>query len=112
MKNTAAFLLLFFYACATSKNVSVLSIATPLPPGTPVEVIGVGQKVPDGSKMLGHIKIGDSGFSTKCTYDIVIADAQAQSRAIGGNLIQITKHKPPAWGGTCHMVECDVYLKK
>lgn len=112
MKYFFLFSLLYFLSCGTQKDVSVLSPATPLPSDATVEVIGVGQKVPDGAKLLGHVKIGDSGFSTNCTYDKVVSDAQKQARGMGGNLLQITKHKEPNIGSTCHRLECDVYVVK
>ena len=112
MKIKLFLLLLLLSACGTSKTVSVLAPATPLPPDAPVEIIGIGQKVPDGAKLLGNVKIGDGGFSTKCSYDVVVADAQKQARSMGGNLLQITKHKEPDLGSTCHRIQCVVYLIK
>lgn len=112
MKILLLFLLSIAIACGTQKQNSVLTSATPLPPSTPVEVLGAGQKVPDGAKLLGHTKIGDSGMSTKCTYATVVTQAQNEARGMGGNLIQITKHKEPDLASTCHRLECDVYLIK
>lgn len=101
-------------SCAgTSKKTSVLTVATPLPAGTQVEVIGVGQSVPPGAKLLGAVKIGDDMTATKkCTYDKVVADAQEQARMMGGNLLQIKKHTEPNVWSTCHRLECDIYLVK
>ena len=100
-------------SCSTTKKVSILEYSTPLPENTIVDVIGIGQKVPEGARLLGHVKIGDSGFSVNCTYDKVIASAQTQARSIGGNLLQITKHKTPnILTSTCHRIEGDVYFIK
>lgn len=108
------FTILFLLSCGpTTKKVSILSTATPLPPDAEVKVIGTGEKVPEGAKLLGNLKIGDGNTLAKnCTYVKVVADAQEQARGIGGNLIQITKHKEPDLGSTCHRLWCDVYFVK
>lgn len=112
MKKVLIFLAVALMACQTSKKVSVLQTSTPLAQDAKVEVIGKGQQVPSGAKLLGHIKIGEGGATPakNCTYDRVIADAQSQARAMGGNLIQVTQHKEPSiWTTTCHRIWCDVY---
>jgi hypothetical protein len=105
--------LLLVCCSPTTKTVSVLKPSTPLPSTTIVEVVGMGQKI-ENATLLGHVKIGDGNTkSSNCTYDKVIADAQNQARGMGGNLIQITKHKEPdQLVSTCHRLWADVYLKK
>lgn len=114
MKTLLFSALLVLVSCGTtSKQVSVVAVATPLPAGTTVEVMGAGQPVPAGAKYLGAVKIGDGNTATKnCTYAKVVADAQEQARAMGGNLLQIKKHTEPNLISTCHRIECDVYLLK
>ncbi len=112
MKLKTLICVLFFAACGTTKKTSILQVSTPLAPDATVEVLGAGQKIPDGAKLLGQIKIGDSGVSVKCSYDKVIADAQSQSRAMGGNIMQITWHKEPDMLSTCHRIKADIYLLK
>lgn len=114
MKTLLFSALLVLVSCATtSKQVSVLAVATPLPAGTTVEVMGAAQPVPTGAKYLGAVKIGDNMTAAKhCTYAKVVADAQDQARAMGGNLLQIKKHTEPNMASTCHRIECDVYLLK
>ena len=110
------FCLAFFgVSCESSKKVSVVSVSTPLSIDALVDVIGQGQKVPNDSKLLGQIKIGESGMTAtkNCTYARVLEDAQKQARVLGGNLIQIIEHKEPsALGSSCHRLKCDVYLVK
>ena len=105
----------FAVSCDSAKKTSIVSVSTPLSNDAVVDVIGMGQKVPDGSKLLGQISIGESGMTAtkNCTYAKVVSDAQIQARAIGGNILQITQHKEPsALGSSCHRLKCDVYLKK
>lgn len=96
-------------ACSTSKQTNVLNYSTPLPAGTPVEVIGLGQKLPNNVKFIGSISVGDSGFTTKCSYQDVINDAINLARGMGGNIIQITEHKEPNILCDCHRIKADVY---
>lgn len=103
------FLSLIFFSCSTSKQTSVLNYSTPLPAGTQVEIIGLGQKVPNGAKLLGSISVGDSGFTTQCSYQEVIRDAINMSRNMGGNVLQITEHKEPNIWCDCHRIKADVY---
>jgi len=41
---------------------------------------------------LGKIKIGDTGFSTDCSYEKAIEIAELEARKVGGNAVKITKH--------------------
>lgn len=113
MKKVFLFLFLFIslvlISCGTSKTTSVLNYSTPLPAGTPVEVFGIGQKLPNDVKFIGSISIGDSGFTTKCSYQEVINDAINLARGMGGNVIQITEHKEPNILCDCHRIKADVY---
>ncbi len=105
-------LTLLFSSCQTSKTIGVVNFATPQPKDTKVEIFGMGQKLPEGLKLLGQIKIGDSGLTTNCGYDTVISQAQDAARTMGGNVLQITWHKEPnILGSSCHRIKADVYLK-
>jgi hypothetical protein len=74
-----------------------------------VYVIDLDQAEPEDSEVLGYIKIGDTGFSTKCDYDIVIDKAKLEARKAGGNAIKITEHKlPSAMGSSCHRIKATI----
>ena len=110
MKKTIFVLfILILAACSTSKQTSVLNYSTPLPAGTPVEVFGIGQKLPNDVKFIGSISVGDSGFTSNCSYQEVINDAMSLARSMGGNIVQITSHKEPDIWSTCHRIKADVY---
>lgn len=100
---------LLLAACSTSKQTSVINYATPLPVNTTVEIRGIGQNIPDGAKLLGSISVGDSGFTTQCSYQEVIRDAINMARDMGGNVLQITEHKEPDIWSSCHRIKADVY---
>jgi hypothetical protein len=115
MKNLLVVVLFLLLSCGTSQKVNVMSVQTPLAPTVEVKVFGAGQTLPTDLKMLGSLKIGDSGITSasNCTYDKVIANAQAQARGMGGNVLQVTKKKEPSvLGSTCYRIWCDVYYDK
>lgn len=102
-----------FLSCATSKTTSVLKMKTPLADSEQVEVLGTAQAVSSNAELIGHVKIGDSGMTIKCSYDIVIKDAITQAKGMGGNILRITKHKEPNMlFTTCHRIWADVYYLK
>jgi hypothetical protein len=100
--------------CETAKTTSIFKIRTPLSETEKVEVLGANQTISNNAELLGHVKIADSGITTKCTYDIVIKQAITQARSIGGNILVITKHQDPATfiGSPCHRIWADVYYLK
>jgi len=77
-----------------------------------VIVMGIQQQVPDDSEVIGQVKIGDSGMSTNCGYDMVIDKAKLEARKAGGNAIKIIKHTPPNMGSTCHRITAQILKVK
>jgi len=74
-----------------------------------VRLLGLQDPVPTDSEELGEVKIGDSGFSTNCGWDLVIDNAKMEARKIGGNAIKITEHTPPsAMGSSCHRITAKI----
>lgn len=74
-----------------------------------VLVLGLGEQEPENAEFLGEVKIGDSGLTTKCDYNLIIDYAKLEARKIGGNAIQITKHIPPSdFGSTCHSITANI----
>jgi hypothetical protein len=66
--------------------------------------------LPTNSEFIGDIKIGDSGFTTDCGYNKVVADATTSARNAGGNILQITEiKKPTALGSSCYRIKAKIY---
>ena len=62
-----------------------------------------------GLRTLGHIKIGDTGFTTKNgNYAAVLNIAKDEARKAGGNVVKITKHKSPDMLSSMHRIEADI----
>lgn len=96
-------------SCNPKISTSLSKTYPPLDYKQDVVVIGLDQPVPDGSEVLGRIKVGDNGFTTNCSYDVVIDKAKLEARKAGGNAIKIIKHKlPSAMGSSCHRITAEI----
>lgn len=102
-------LLFVLSACSPKVVTKISKKSDPLDYTEKVAVIGLEQAIPDGANELGDIKIGDSGFSTNCSWEVVIAKAKEEARKAGGNAIKITEHKPPSlMGSSCHRIKAKI----
>lgn len=74
-----------------------------------VVVYAIDQTEPENAELLGEVKIGDTGFSIKCNFDIVLDKAKLAARQAGGNAIKITRHKFPSLAGSsCHRITAKI----
>lgn len=67
------------------------------------------EKVPQSTTYVGDIKIGDSGFSTNCEYDVIIDRVKTIARKSGANLIEVTEVKEPSMASTCYRLKAKLY---
>lgn len=97
--------LLLFSSCNPKITSTISRSYPPLDYKQEVAVIGLEDKEPDNAELLGQVKIGDSGFSTNCSYATVIDNAKLEARKAGGNAIKIIEHQSPsAFGSSCHRI--------
>jgi hypothetical protein len=73
-----------------------------------VIVLEKSDSLPASSEILGTVKVGDSGMSTKCNFTEVLAKAKEQARIAGGNSIRIVEHKSPDFMSSCHRIVAEV----
>ena len=66
------------------------------------------QEAPVDAEVIGQVNVGDSGFSTDCSYDVVLNLAKLEARKAGGNAIKITSHKTPNFWSTCHQITATI----
>ena len=109
MNKYFGFLFLSFLITLSSCNPTVTTSLSryyaPLEYDQEVLVIHMDQSQPDDAEVLGEVKVGDSGFSSNCAYEVVIDKAKLEARKNGGNALKITEHKPPtAMGSSCHRI--------
>ena len=75
-----------------------------------VTVIGITEEPPATATEIGTIKIGDTGFSTNCGWDVVIEKAKTEARKAGGNVLKITEHIPPSMmGSSCDRITAKIF---
>lgn len=102
-------LILFLSSCGPRISTTISKSYSPTDYREDIRIFGLQDAIPQKSEELGIIKIGDTGFSTKCGWDIVIESAKLEARKAGGNAIKIIEHKPPtAMGSTCHRITAKI----
>ncbi len=101
--------LIVFSSCAPKISTSISKKYYPLDYREKVIVFGLQDSIPDNSEEIGTVKIGDTGFSTNCGWDVVIDKAKMEARKAGGNAIKITDHIPPSFmGSSCHRIKAKI----
>lgn len=103
-------LTLITVGCSTSIKTTLADRSlTSLAPTADVVVIGPEDALPAGAKLIGKVKVGDSGFTTDCGYNTVVNQAKAEARKAGGNAIKLTSvKKPNALTSTCYRIEANI----
>lgn len=98
-------------SCSTSVSTKIVNKNfQKLENSSPIIVLDEKEEVPNSSDLIGDLKIGDSGFTTDCGYDKVIADATNAARNAGANIIKITElKKPSTFGSTCYRIKAKLY---
>jgi hypothetical protein len=96
--------MLLICSCAPKVSTSISKKYAPLDFREEVYIIGLQEPEPQNSVLLGTVKIGDTGFSTNCSWEVVIDKAKLEARKAGGNAIKITEHTPPNAMSTCHRI--------
>lgn len=101
--------LIFFSSCSHRVSTSLSKSYPALNYQQEVVVIGLDQPAPENTEVLGQVKLGDTGFSTKCNYDMAIDKAKLEARKAGGNAIKIIEHRPPSlMGSSCHRITANI----
>lgn len=105
------FLILMIFQSCSPKIRTKLSTEETKPLDSEIEVLIIKEydEIPENSKFIGELKIGDSGFSTDCGYTKVISDAKATAKKSGANLIYLTEVKKPNFGSTCYRIKAKLY---
>lgn len=102
--------ILFIAACSPKVTTKIAKSYPALGYDSEIAVLAVSQQQPDNAELLGEVKIGDAGMTTKCDYEDVIAHAKLEARKIGGNMIKLTEHKlPSALASSCHRISAKIF---
>jgi len=96
-------------ACSPKVTTKLAKIYPALDYKEEITVIGITEETPPTAIEIGTVKIGDTGFSTNCGWDVVIEQAKMEARKAGGNVLKIIKHLPPnAMGSACDRITAKI----
>lgn len=105
----AIWTIIILAGCSPKITTSLTSAHPPLYRDAEVLVLEMGATMPEKVEVLGHIKIGDTGFTTKNgNYAAVLNIAKDEARKVGGNVVKITEHKSPDMLSSMHRIEADI----
>ena len=109
----AFLLLLIATAFGCSSTVSKKLVGTnrqALPNGIKMFVFNEYDPEPADAEFIGDIKIGDSGFTTDCSYNTVLEHAKTAARKAGADVIKITEVlKPDFIESSCYRLRAKIY---
>jgi hypothetical protein len=74
-----------------------------------IKVLELGSPEPLQAEKIGSIAVEEGGFTTNCSYEVVLQYARVEAARSGGDMIRITDHKTPNFWSTCHRIAADVY---
>jgi hypothetical protein len=112
MTKTGFFLitvLILLSSCSARITTSIQKSYEPIARSQEVKVMNSLTEVPQGAELLGKVDVGDSGFTTNCSYDTVLNAAILEARKAGGNAICITDHLTPDFHSSCHRISANIY---
>lgn len=101
--------LIFLSSCNPLITTNLNKSYPPIDYKQDVVIIGINQTEPDSCEVLGEVKIGDTGFSVNCGYDLAIDKAKLEARKAGGNALKIIDHRlPNPMGSSCHRIKAKI----
>lgn len=108
--NAAVFavLMVLMIACAPKVRTNLTQKYPSLDFDEEVVLLELADPVPPKAELVGTIKIGDSGMSSKCNYSQVVERAKEEARKAGGNVVKISEHKTPDFVSSCHRIKVEI----
>lgn len=101
---------LFLGSCAPKVLTEINNPHTPVVTANEVRLYEVGDSVPQSAELIGRVKVLDSGLSTHCQYDQVVALAKEKTAQSGGNALALTDHRRPSIWSSCHQIAGNMLL--
>jgi hypothetical protein len=100
-------LVVFAIGCSPKSSPSAAGNSLqPLSEDAEVLVLGLNQALPDSCRQIGKIKAGGDG--SNCHYSGAIADAKAQARKMGGNIVKITEYRDQGLVAPCYQIKAKI----
>lgn len=101
-------MVLVIASCAPKVRTNITQKYPALDYAEEVMVVELREPVPPKAELLGTVKIGDSGMSSKCNYTQVVEKAKEEARKAGGNVAKIVEHKVPDFVSSCHRIKVEI----
>lgn len=101
---------LFLGSCAPKVLTEINNPHTPVVTANEVRLYEVGDSVTQSAELIGRVKVLDSGLSTHCQYDQVVALAKEKTAQSGGNALALTDHRKPSIWSSCHQIAGNMLL--
>lgn len=101
---------LFLGSCAPKVLTEINNPHTPVVTANEVRLYEVGDSVPQSAELIGRVKVLDSGLSTHCQYDQVVALAKEKTAQSGGNALALTDHRKSSIWSSCHQIAGNMLL--
>jgi hypothetical protein len=95
-------------AASVKTNITNNSITEKLK-HTEVFLINDAKDLPENSILIGDIKIGDNGMSTKCSKEEIIKDAKESAKVNNSNIVLIEEITPPNNWSSCYGLKGKLY---
>ena len=103
------YIVFILIGCSPKITSSFTSYHTQLSKDAEVLVLEIDVPMPENAEVLGQIKIGDTGFTTKNgNYAAVLNIAKDEARKAGGNVVKITEHKSPDMISSMHRIKAEI----
>lgn len=96
--------LVMIVACAPKISTSLTKSLSPVEETAEVKILDLKDPIPGKYEELGYVKIGETAFTSHCSYDIVLKAAQKEVRKAGGNAMKLIQHTLPDGMSTCHKI--------
>jgi len=96
-------------ACSPKVKSKITTQYAALPADERVVLFDKNESMPTEAVSIGTVKIGDTGFSVDCGWDVTVERAKEAARAAGGNALKIIQHKKPSGGSTCDRITAEIY---
>lgn len=97
------------FSCGPATRIFISERYEPTSYDRDIIVYEVTDPVPESAVKIGEIYIGDTGFSTDCSYNTVRQKLLIEARKRGAHAVQIYEHILPSFWSTCHSLKAYVF---
>lgn len=74
-----------------------------------VALLDIEHKLPENVIKVGDLRFQDSGFSTDCSFNSLMARARTEARKAGANIVKVVDKKKPDLWSSCYRLKIELY---